>query len=427
MNTSYSALAKKLDEADELKDFRAQFFIPKSGGKEVVYLCGNSLGLQPKNTSKYIQQELEDWATLGVQGHHDARNPWLFYHHLFTKPLTKLTGAKEQEVVAMNQLTVNLNLMLVSFYRPTATRHKILMQAKEFPSDYYAMEQQVKLHGYDPETAIIEAAPREGEYEIRTEDILALIDKHKDELSLIMFSVVNYFSGQVFDIEAISKKAREHGIVLGLDLAHAIGNIPLKLHEWNVDFATWCSYKYLNSGPGGVSGVFVHDHHHKNFDLPRFAGWWGVEETGRFNMNKHFMPMAGAGGWQLSNAPVLSMAAHKAALDIFDQAGVERLRSKSIKLTGFLAEMLTASEAADKFTLITPESRGCQLSIMIKDNGRDVFDHLTAASFICDWRKPEDARHGGVVRVAPVPLYNSFQDVYLFAGKLESLLNEIQH
>lgn len=411
--------AQKCDQKDTLKHFREQFFIPKINNEEVVYLCGNSLGLQPKKTSSFIQVELDKWQNLAVLAHHEGKNPWMYYHKLFTAPLAKLTGAKESEVVCMNQLSVNLNLMLVSFYRPTDKRYKVLMQSTEFPSDIYAVQQQVKFHGYKPQDAIIEIAPREGEHAIRTEDIFATIEQYKDELALVLFSGVNYYSGQFFDIEAISKKCCEHKIIFGLDLAHTIGNLPLKLHEWNVDFATWCSYKYLNSGPGSVSGIFVHEYHH-NKDLPRFAGWWGNKEDVRFLMQKEFLPIQGAEGWQQSNAPILSMAAHLAALQIFEEAGLENLRNKSIQLTNF-TEFILKEKLNTSIEIITPENakeRGCQLSIRVSvsKNGKDVFNKLMAQNFICDWREPD------IIRIAPVPLYNTFTDVWRFAEALEQII-----
>lgn len=409
--------AQTCDQNDPVKHFREQFFIPKVNDNEVVYLCGNSLGLQPKTVSSFIQEELDKWQNLAVLAHHEGKNPWMYYHKLFAAPLAKLTGAKESEVVCMNQLSVNLNLMLVSFYRPTAKRFKVLMQSTEFPSDYYAVQQQVKFHGYNPEEAIIEIAPRNGENHIRTEDISKAIEQHKDELALVLFSGVNYYSGQFFNIEAISKKCCEYEIIFGLDLAHTIGNLPLKLHEWNVDFATWCSYKYLNSGPGGVSGIFVHEYHH-NKELPRFAGWWGNKESVRFLMQKEFIPMQGAEGWQQSNAPIFSMAAHLASLKIFEEAGMENLRNKSIELTNF-TEYILNEKLKNSIEIITPKNtneRGCQLSIRVNGNGKEMFNKLMEQNFICDWREPD------IIRIAPVPLYNTFTDVWKFTEALEQIL-----
>jgi kynureninase len=412
------AFAKTLDKNDSLATFRNEYFIPKHGKKDSIYLCGNSLGLQPKVTQSYIEQELKDWRTFGVEGHFHAKNPWLSYHRQFEKPLMNLIGAKKGEVVAMNQLTVNLNLLLISFYQPKGKKKKILMQASEFPSDYYAVEQQIRLHGLNPKDCIIEAKPRKGEETLRTKDIAETIRKHKDELALVLFSAVNYYTGQFFDVKAIAKACCEHKITFGIDLAHAIGNVELKLHEWNVDFATWCSYKYLNSGPGGVSGVFVNNYHAKNFSLNRLAGWWGNDEKTRFKMQKHFEPAEGAQGWQISNAPILSMSAHAAALSLFEKAGMKNLRAKSKTLTGYLYFLLSDINSAD-FQLITPinpNDRGCQVSIQMKKDGRKVFEHLTKNGVIADWREPD------VIRVAPVPMYNSFEDVFRFATLFKAAL-----
>lgn len=409
------AFAKSLDKADPLKNFREEFHIPKVNGKPSIYLCGNSLGLQPKTVISEIQTELDAWATLGVEGHMRGKRPWLYYHHNFTDSIAHLTGAKKDEVVVMNQLTVNLNLLLISFYRPVGKKVKILMQASEFPSDYYAVEQQVRLHGLDPKECILEVSPRKGEHTLRTEDIVDKIHEQKNAIALVMFSAVNYYTGQLYDLKAISKACSKHGITFGVDLAHAIGNVELKLHDWDVDFATWCSYKYLNSGPGGVSGVFVHNYHGKQFNLPRLAGWWGNDEKTRFQMKKHFVPQAGAAGWQISNAPVLSMAAHRASLDIFDRAGIKALRQKSIQLTGYLEWLLQyelqqvgARHDIEMITPSNPDERGCQLSLRTKRNGKKLFEKLTQKGVIADWREPD------VIRVAPVPLYNTYEDVYRF-------------
>ncbi len=414
------AFARSLDKQDPLRPFRQRFFIPKVNGKESIYLCGNSLGLQPKSVAQHLKAELDDWKNLGVEGHLHAKKPWLYYHHFFSKSVSKLVGARESEVVVMNQLSVNLNLMLISFYRPHGKRVKVLMQANEFPSDYYAMEQQVRLHGLNPKDCIVEVKPRQGEVTLRNEDIVAKITELKNELALVMFSAVNYYTGQLYDIKKIADACCQHKITFGLDLAHAIGNVPLKLHEWNIDFATWCSYKYLNSGPGGVSGVFVHDYHAKNKQLPRLAGWWGNNEKTRFKMSKHFVPQEGAAGWQLSNAPVLSMAAHKASLEIFDEAGMKAIRKKSEQLTGFLYWLLTNNsqlKTNNSFTVITASNkneRGAQLSIQTKKDGKKLFEKITKAGVIADWREPD------VIRVAPAPLYNSFEDVWRFAQILMS-------
>ncbi len=404
--------AKQQDAADPLKGFREKFYFPQLGGKDVVYFTGNSLGLQPKATQDYILNELEDWASFGVEGHFHARNPWMPYHEQFAVPVSKIVGALPEEVVVMNQLTVNLHLLMVSFYRPTKQRYKILCEAKAFPSDQYALESQAKFHGFNPNTAVVEVFPREGEHAIRQEDILSAIDKHKKELALVMFGGVNYYSGQVFDMKAITEAGHKAGAIVGFDLAHAAGNVLLNLHDWNVDFACWCSYKYLNSGPGSVAGAFVHQRH-LNKDIQRFAGWWGHDKETRFKMEKGFIPMPTAEAWQLSNAPVFSMAAHKASLDIFDAASMPALVAKSKKLTGYLefivAEINVKRETSNvRLEIITPKERGCQLSIVAHGMGRSLHEKLTEAGVISDWREPN------VIRCAPVPLYNSFEDVYRF-------------
>ncbi|MBI2271499.1 MAG: kynureninase [Bacteroidetes bacterium] len=416
--------AKKLDAKDPLKKYRNQFLFPKHKGKNVIYFTGNSLGLQPKNTQKYILQELNDWAKFGVEGHFEAKNPWYSYHELLSKPLAKLVGAKPEEVVAMNQLTSNIHFLFVSFYRPTAARYKILCEAKAFPSDQYLIASQVSYHGYDPDEAIIEVAPREGEYTIRNEDILAAIEMHKDELALVFIGGVNYFSGQVFDMRSIAEAGHSAGVVVGFDLAHAIGNIKLALHDWGIDFAAWCSYKYLNSGPGSVGGAFIHQRHHLA-NLPRFAGWWGHDKNKRFKMEKTFTPIPTAEGWQVSNVPVLTMAAHKAALDIFENAGMNALTAKSSKLTNYLAFVIgeinnRTKDKGQHLEIITPVNssitQGCQLSIVAHGNGKELFQKLTSKGVIADWREPN------VIRIAPVPLYNSFEDVYRFGEILHQLL-----
>jgi kynureninase len=411
--------AREMDAADPLAHLRSQFHIPKTkDGKECIYLCGNSLGLQPKTVSATVQQELDDWKTLGVEGHFHAKNPWLPYHEFLTKQLANLVGAKPIEVVAMNSLTVNLHLMMVSFYRPTKTRYKIVIEGQAFPSDQYAVASQIRYHGFDPAVSLIELTPRKGEVTLRTEDIEQLIAKEGDSIALILLGGVNYYTGQLFEMERITKAGHAKGCIVGFDLAHAAGNTILQLHDWNVDFACWCSYKYLNSGPGSLAGCFVHERHAKA-DLPRFAGWWGHDKTTRFKMGPEFAAMPGAEGWQLSNPPILSLAAVKASLDIFDAVGMQALRKKSETLTGY-AEFLLDNIKSDTFRILTPRDprqRGCQLSIAVKKNGRKVFDALTAAGVVCDWREPD------CIRIAPVPLYNSFGDVYrfveIFAGQIK--------
>src|SRR5690606_29522740 len=333
--------ALQSDANDQLKEFRSKFFLPQHEGSDAVYFTGNSLGLQPKSVSKYIQQELDDWARLGVEGHFHAKNPWMPYHEIFPQQLSKIVGCKPVEVVVMNQLTVNLHLLMVSFYRPTKNRYKIICEARAFPSDQYAFESQARFHGFDPDEAVIEVAPRENENLIRHEDIISTIKQHGESVALVCFGGVNYYNGQFFDIESITKTAHEVGAIAGFDLAHAAGNVELKLHDWNVDFACWCSYKYLNSGPGGVAGAFIHERHVKDSSLPRFAGWWGYEKETRFKMEKGFKPIPTAEGWQLSNAPVLSMAAHKASLDIFEEAGMEKLHEKRKQLATYLHFILS--------------------------------------------------------------------------------------
>jgi kynureninase len=415
------AYAKQQDANDPLKNYRDKFYFPMMHGRETVYFTGNSLGLQPKATQDYVLNELEDWAVFGVEGHFHARNPWMPYHEQFAVPLSKIVGAKPEEVVAMNQLTVNLHLLLVSFYRPTKTRYKILCEAKAFPSDQYALESQVRFHGLDPEDAIIEIFPREGEVCIRHEDVLAAIEKNKDSIATILIGGVNYYNGQVFDMEGITEAGHKAGALVGFDLAHAAGNIKLELHDWDVDFACWCSYKYMNSGPGGVSGVFINERHLNKPELIRFAGWWGHDKDSRFKMEKGFVPMSTAEAWQMSNAPVLSMAAHKASIDIFDEVGMDALVAKAEKLTGYLEFIVDDINTAldKKLEIITPrdkKQRGCQLSIVAHGRGKELFNKLTEAGIISDWREPN------VIRCAPVPLYNSFEDVYRFGEILKGAL-----
>lgn len=414
------AFAKKLDKQDPLKSFRKRFHLPKVNGKTAIYFTGNSLGLQPISTKKFINEEVSDWAALGVEGHVHAKRPWLYYHKFSKKTLAKLVGAKPIEVVAMNQLTVNLHLMMVSFYRPTKQRFKIITEAGAFSSDQYAFESQLKFHGLDPETTLIELAPRKGEFTLRTADIIQAIEENKEQVALVIFGAVQYYSGQFFEIKKITKAAHDAGAYAGFDLAHAIGNVPLHLHKDQVDFAVWCSYKYLNSGPGGVAGAFVHGRHANDSSLPRLAGWWGHHEKDRFQMKKGFIPMPGADGWQLSNFPVLSGAALLASLQVFEKAGIYNLRKKSVLLTGYLEFLLNQiTNLRESFSVITPTDpmqRGCQLSILMHQNGKSVFQKLTRAGIIADWREP------GVIRVAPVPLYNRFEDVFEFVKIFKAAL-----
>ncbi len=415
------AFAQQMDSKDGLKGYRDKFYFPLMHGKKTIYFTGNSLGLQPKTTQDYVLNELEDWATFGVEGHFHARNKWLSYHEQFAAPVAKIVGALPAEIVVMNQLTVNLHLLMVSFYRPNNKRYKILCEAKAFPSDQYAMQSQVKFHGYNPGDAIIEIAAREGENCIRDEDIIEAIEKNKDSLAMILIGGVNYFTGQVFDMKAITEAGHKAGAIVGFDLAHAAGNLKLHLHDWNVDFACWCSYKYLNSGPGGVAGVYINERHLTEKDIPRFSGWWGHDKGTRFKMEKDFVPIPSAEAWQMSNAPVLSMAAHKAAVDIFDEAGMDALVEKAELLTGYLEFVIDEINKSleQKLEIITPRDktqRGCQLSVVAHGRGKDLFNKLTEAGVISDWREPN------VIRCAPVPLYNSFEDVFTFGEILKSSL-----
>ncbi len=414
--------ARNLDQQDPLKSFREAFHFPTFHSNEVRYFTGNSLGLQPKSTAKYIQEELEDWAKYGVEGHFLSRRPWFSYHENLTEKVAKIVGAKPIEVVVTHSLTTNLHLLMVSFYRPQGKRTKILCEAKAFPSDQYALESQVKFHGLSTEQ-LVEVSPREGEQLIRLEDILSKIDELGDELALVMIGGVNYYTGQLFDMETITKAGHKVGAVVGFDLAHAAGNINLKLHDWGVDFAAWCGYKYLNSSPGGVSGIFVHEHHANNPNLPRFSGWWGHNKEKRFLMEPGFQPMTGAEGWQLSNAPVLGMAAHLAAVDIFDQAGMEAIGTKRDLMTAYLEFVIDSISERNKekctFELITPrdkKQRGAQLSIMALGQGKALFDALSDLGVVADWREPN------VIRIAPAPLYNSFEDCWWFGQLLEKAI-----
>ena len=418
------AFAQQLDREDPLKPYRERFHFPQHQGKDVVYLCGNSLGLQPKSVKDALLAELDQWKTHGVEGHFKGKMPWMYYHKFLTQQTANLVGAKPEEVVVMNTLTTNLHLMMVSFYRPTQDRFKIIMEGGAFPSDQYAIESQVRFHGFDPENAIVEIHPRQGETVLRTEDITETIKSQGDSIALVLFGGVNYFTGQWYDLKSITEAGQSAGAIVGFDLAHAAGNVVLNLHDWGVDFAVWCSYKYLNSGPGGPSGAFVHQRHGNNPDLPRFAGWWGHDEDSRFLMKKGFIPMKGAAGWQLSNAQIFSFAAHKASLDIFDEVGMLALRQKSELMTGFMEFLINeANRSGYDFKIITPENpedRGCQLSIITDESGRSLFNYLTENGVITDWR--EDNLYGknaGVIRVAPVPLYNSFEDVFRFVQMLK--------
>jgi kynureninase len=411
--------ATQLDSMDRLSGMRSRFHIPfAADGSESIYFTGNSLGLQPKSARSHIEEELDDWARLGVEGHVNARHPWLPYHEFVAMPLARVVGGKPEEVVAMNSLTVNLHLMMVSFYRPTSDRYKIIIEKGAFPSDQYAVASQLHFHRRDPVNDLIELAPRDGETILRTEDIINTIEQAGNSVALILLGGVNYYTGQVFDMQAITEAGHRMGCVVGFDLAHAAGNVELRLHDWNVDFAAWCSYKYLNAGPGGIAGVFVHERHAKSFDLPRFAGWWGHDKKTRFLMGPEFDPIPGAEGWQLSNPPIFQLAALRASLEIFEEAGMADLRSKSVNLTGYLEYLLIRIDD-DRISVITPSdpaARGCQLSIRVKDSDKRLFDAIAARGVVADWREPD------VIRVAPVPLYNTFTDVFRFADILAGCL-----
>lgn len=415
MNVTQTALetwnseAHFLDAADALAEFRSQFWLPQFAGADVCYFCGNSLGLQPRRAQEYVVAELEDWRTFGVEGHFKARRPWFSYHRWFAEPLANLVGARPDEVVAMNSLTVNLHAMMTSFYRPSGRRNRIIMAGHEFPSDRYAVESQIRLHGFEVEEAMIEIQPIPGSDILTTEQIVDAIELHGQSVELVLFSGVHFYTGQRFDMAAIASAAHSVGAKVGLDLAHAIGNVELSLHDWDVDFAVWCSYKYLNGGPGAVGGLFVHERYANRADLPRLAGWWGNEESTRFTMEHQFVPTQGADGWQLSNAQILQMAALRASLELFMEAGFSRIVAKRDALTGFAERVLTASISTTSWIhIITPKAtteRGAQISIRFDRHGREVFEALTACGIIVDWRTPN------VIRLAPAPLYNTFIDV----------------
>lgn len=412
--------ARSLDKKDELAEFRKHYLIPKTkDGKEWIYMAGNSLGLQPVNVREYIGEELDDWAKHGVEGHWDARHPWLPYHENLTEMAARLVGAKPIEVVIMNTLTVNLHLMMVSFYRPTKERYKIIIEADAFPSDRYAVDSQAKFHGFDPSNAIVALKPREGEYTLRSEDILQAIEEQGQSLALVMLGNVNYLTGQKFDMKSIAAKAHSVGALAGFNLAHGAGNLHLKLHDDNVDFAVWCSYKYLNSGPGSLAGCFVHERHSKEPSLPRFAGWWGHDKKTRFQMGPNFDPIPGAEGWQLSNPPIFQLAALRASMELFDKAGMANLRRKGDVLTAYL-EYLLSDIGGDFFKVITPQDpsqRGSQLSIKLKSQPKDFVKKLGEKGVICDFREPD------IMRAAPTPMYNSFEDVYNFAKAVGEHVN----
>jgi kynureninase len=420
------AFAQSLDQADPLRELRQDFLFPQQNGKPFIYLCGNSLGLQPKTAREVLNEQLINWENLAVEGWFEGETPWMFYHKELKKLMAPLVGASAAEVCPMNTLTVNLHLLMVSFYKPTTNRYKVIMEAGAFPSDQYAIESQVRFHGYDPSNAIIEVAPREGEYTLRTEDITNAITEHGNDIALVLFGGVNYFTGQWFDMEAITKAGHEAGAVVGFDLAHAAGNVPLKLHDWGVDFACWCSYKYQNSGPGGISGIFVHEKHFSDAKMNRFAGWWGYQEEQRFKMKKGFVPEAGADGWQVSCTQVMPMALYYAALQSFEKAGfIIPLREKSKRLTTYLffivneVNKVIGEEQYKIITPITEADRGAQVSIIAKQKGKEVFQELVANNVLGDWREPN------VIRLSPVPLYNSFEDVFTMGALLLDISKRI--
>ncbi|HEX7457152.1 MAG TPA: kynureninase, partial [Ginsengibacter sp.] len=414
--------AQQLDKEDPLNRFREKFYIPFMNGKESIYFTGNSLGLQPKTAQDYILRDLEDWANYGVEGHFHGRNPWIRYHEMFPAKLAPILGALEEEIVVMNQLTINLHLLLITFYRPTKERYKIICEAKAFPSDQYALQSQALIAGLDPDKTIIKVKPRDSEKVIRNEDIIASIKEHGNELAVVIIGGINYYTGQVFDMEAITLAAHHAGAYCGFDLAHAVGNIELKLHDWNADFACWCSYKYLNSGPGSVAGAFIHQRHITDKSLIRLQGWCGTNKEKRFKMEKEFDPIPTAEGWQLSTSPLLNMSAHNASLDIFEEAGFKNILAKMKKLSAYLLFILddiNASSSKEIIEIITPRNEnehGCQVSLLMLDKGKEIFESLKKNSVIIDWREPN------VIRLAPVPLYNTFEDIYKFGEIIKNII-----
>lgn len=412
--------AQQLDNNDRLKLYREKFYIPFLHNKSAIYFLGNSLGLQPKTTQDYVLNIMEDWASYGVEGFFHGEMPWMDYCKTLAEPLAKIVGALPNEVVVMNHLTVNLHLLMISFYNPTPTRYKIICEAKAFPSDQYAFESQVKLRGFNPADAIIEVHPKPGTELISTEDICKAIEENKGSVALVLLSGVNYYTGQVFDIKKITEAAHKAGATAGFDLAHAAGNIKLDLHDDDVDFACWCSYKYLNSGPGSIAGAFVHEKHLANKNIQRLNGWWGNDESNRFKMGKKFTPAPTADAWQLSTSPMLLMASHKASLDIFEEAGFKNLIEKQKKLSAFLFEVLNEINQDNKyFSILTPQNpaeRGCQVSIAMHENGKQVFDALSKNGVMADWREPN------VIRIAPVPMYNTFEEVFTFGEILKKIV-----
>ena len=413
--------AKAQDQKDPLANYRKKFHIPKNtDGKEWLYFTGNSLGLQPKQTKNHIQQELDDWAKLGVEGHFEAKNPWMPYHEFLTETMAEIVGAKPIEVVIMNTLTTNLHLLMVSFYQPTNTKYKIIIESDAFPSDRYAVETQLQFHGFDPSESLIEWSPRNGETLLKIEDLESILETQGDEIALLLIGGVNYYTGQYLNLKRIAELGHQKGCKVGIDLAHGVGNIQPKLHDSGVDFAAWCTYKYMNSGPGSLGGIFVHERYAHDTSLKRFAGWWSQNKETRFDMQQPLDITPGAEGWQLSNPPILSMAAIKASLELFSEVGMQALRDKSIQLTGYL-EYLILKLDNKNISIITPkdpEERGCQLSIQVKNANKSLHTKLTEAHVITDWRTPN------VIRCAPVPFYNSFEDVYRMVEILKTILND---
>jgi kynureninase len=407
--------ANAMDRDDPLSSYREQFHIPQVNGVDSIYMTGNSLGLQPKKAREYVLQELHDWAEYGVEGHMRARHPWLPYHEFLTENMAAVVGALPGEIVVMNSLTVNVHLMLVSFYRPEGKKRKIVVESDLFPSDLYAVRSQIAFHGGDPDEDLILWSPREGEYAVQYDDLEDIVSTQRDEIALIFIGGVNYYTGQLFDLKRITALGHDNDIIVGFDLAHGAGNIDFQLHDSGADFAAWCSYKYLNSGPGSLASIFVHERHKEAFDLPRFTGWWGHNKETRFGMRDPFDPLPGAEGWQLSNPPILPMAVMRASLELFQEAGMTALRNKSKGLTSYMLGLIKKRDLVG-LTIITPEeqdARGCQLSLFVQSNGKQVFDFLTENGVIADWREP------GVIRVAPVPLYNTYTDVWNFINLLE--------
>ncbi len=407
--------AREWDQSDPLSGYKDAFYFPEKNGRKVAYFTGNSLGLQPKQSAEYVTEVMEAWKTRAVEGHFEGDRPWWDYHERLAGPMSRIIGAKPEEVSIMNTLTVNLHLLLVSFYRPSQNRYKILCEEKAFPSDQYMLKSQLRFHGYRPDDALIEVPRRAGSHVWETEDFLQAIERHKDELALVFLGGVNYYNGQVLDMKAIAAAAQKAGITVGFDLAHAAGNVPLYLHDWGVDFASWCSYKYLNSGPGNASGIFVHERHLGKKDIPRFEGWWGQKKETRFLMEPEFDPIPTADAWQLSNAPILALAPYLSSLEMFDRVGMKALWEKQRQLVAYLEYVLgeVEREVGGEFEIITPAARGCQLTVLLHGENKDLFNYLIDKGVIVDWREPS------AIRVAPAPFYNGFEDIQYFGQVLE--------